>query len=232
MKHARIVAAIGLAAFAHASAPAQAPKAAAARDWSRAVAATPEGGFRVGNPNATVKVVEYGSLTCGHCAHFAEEGYPKLLQDYVKTGRVSFEFRNYIRDPFDAVAALLSRCAGTGDYFAATDAMFAAQSQWIGKLQALPAAERQRMVQLSPAEGFPQIAAASGLAPIAAKHGVTAAKAKTCLTDRARLETLLTLRQKAIETYNLEYTPTFLINGKKVDADGWARLEPLLKPGG
>lgn len=225
--------AFGLVFAGAAPAPAQAQaQAAAQRDWSRAVAATPDGGYRVGNPDAAVKVVEYGSLTCGHCAHFAEEGFPKLLQNYVKSGKVSFEFRNYIRDPYDATAALLSRCAGTKDYFAVTDAMFAAQGQWMAKLQALPPAERQRLTQLRPAEGFPQIAGAAGLDAIAARHGVTPAKAKACLADQAGLDTLLGLRKGALDNHGLQYTPTFLINGRKVDASDWSQLEPLLKPGG
>ena len=55
---------------------------------------TPEGGFRMGNPAAPIKLVEYGSLACPHCRHFEETGYKPLLQTYVRTGRVSYEFRN------------------------------------------------------------------------------------------------------------------------------------------
>src|SRR3546814_9181159 len=66
-----------------------AAQAEAAKDWTKTVARTPEGGFRVGNPDAPVKLVEYGSLTCDHCAHFAEEATPKLLGQYVRSGRVS-----------------------------------------------------------------------------------------------------------------------------------------------
>jgi protein-disulfide isomerase len=231
-----ILAAAAVAALGSAGpAASQAKKAPAAaqRDWSRAVAATPEGGYRVGNPNAATKVIEYGSLTCGHCAHFAAEGFPTLLQNHVKTGRVSFEFRNYVRDPLDAVGALLSRCAGAKDYFAVTDAMFEGQGSWVGKMRALPAAERNRLLELPPAEGFPQLAAATGLLDYAAKGGVSGAEAKTCLTSKAGLDQLLALRKGALDQYQLEYTPTFIVNGKKVAASDWAALEPLLgKPGG
>ena len=65
------------------------------RRWSTA---TPEGGFLMGNPNADVKLVELGSMTCPHCAEFAEQADQKLINDYVKSGRVSFEFRNFVRD--------------------------------------------------------------------------------------------------------------------------------------
>jgi len=228
------VAAIGVAGPVVGQAAKKAPaKAAAQRDWSRAVAMTPEGGFRVGNPAAATKIVEYGSLTCGHCAHFAEEGYPQLLSKYVKSGKVSFEFRNYIRDPFDAAAALVSRCAGTKDYFAVTDAIFAGQQDWIGKLRALPPAERQQFATLTPAEGFPKIAAASGFQAYAAKGNVTPQQANACLVSKAGLDKLVAMKRTADQTYNIEYTPTFLINGKKVDASSWGQLEPLLgTPGG
>ena len=66
--------------------------------WS---AATPAGGFVMGNPNAKVKLIEYGSLTCPHCREFDEKGVQPLIANYVKTGQVSWEFRNYVRDAFD-----------------------------------------------------------------------------------------------------------------------------------
>ena len=80
---------------------APAKKAAAASDWTKTVTVTPDGGYRMGNPAAPVKLVEYGSLTCGACGRFAQEGVPQLVSKYVRTGRVSFEFRNYVRDPAD-----------------------------------------------------------------------------------------------------------------------------------
>src|SRR4051812_19274153 len=67
-------------------------------DWSMVVNPTSAGGFMMGNPNAKVKLVEYGSLTCPHCREFDEKGVPALIANYVKQGRVSWEFRNYVRD--------------------------------------------------------------------------------------------------------------------------------------
>ena len=70
-------------------------------DWSKLVSRTPEGGYLMGNPKADVKLVEFGSMSCPHCAEFEEKGAQKLINDYVKTGRVSYEFRNFVRDPLD-----------------------------------------------------------------------------------------------------------------------------------
>ena len=67
-------------------------------DWTKMVTQTPEGGFLMGNPQADVKLIEYGSMTCPHCAEFAEKDAPALIDKYVKSGRVSFEYRNFVRD--------------------------------------------------------------------------------------------------------------------------------------
>src|SRR4051794_34300657 len=60
-------------------------------DWARTVVATPAGGFRMGNAAAKVRLVEYGSLACPHCRHFEETGYKPLVDQYVRTGRASYE---------------------------------------------------------------------------------------------------------------------------------------------
>ena len=77
-------------------------------NWTRTVVATPEGGFRMGNPNAKVKLVEYGSLACPHCRHFEQTGYKPLVQTYVRTGRVSYEFRNLLLNAPDLAVSLLT----------------------------------------------------------------------------------------------------------------------------
>src|SRR5215218_2992636 len=113
-------------------------KATATHDWSATVAATPQGGFRMGNPAAKVKLIEYGSLTCSHCREFDEMGVPALVDKYVKSGKVSWEFRNYVRDPWDLTASLISRCNGAKTFFPLERALYADQPNWVGKLQAVP----------------------------------------------------------------------------------------------
>ena len=113
---------LGLAiiASAHPSAAPAAPAAnarPAARDWSHTVVATAEGGFRMGNPAAKVKLVEYGSLTCGHCANFARAGVASLVGTYVRSGKVSYEYRNFILNGLDVAASLVARCGGASRFF-------------------------------------------------------------------------------------------------------------------
>ena len=93
-------------------------------DWSTVVTKTPEGGFVMGNPNAKVKLVEFGSMTCPHCAEFEEQGGKALIDNYVKKGLVSWEFRNFVRDPFDMAATLLARCGGEANFFGMTRNLF------------------------------------------------------------------------------------------------------------
>ena len=110
-------------------------------DWSLVVTATPAGGFAMGNPNARVKLVEYGSMTCPHCAHFDENSVPSLIDDYVKSGKVSWEFRNYVRDTIDVSAALIARCGGAKRFFPLTRALFKDQPSWEKKVADTPQEE-------------------------------------------------------------------------------------------
>lgn len=216
------------------SAAAAAPaKAAVQRDWSKTVAVTPEGGFRMGNPAAPVKLVEYASYTCPHCAHFVEQGVPQLIAGYVRSGRVSFELRNLVRDPYDLSAALLSRCAGPRNFFPLMHAIFAAQDQWTGRFAALSASEYDTLTALAPTPKLIRIAAIGGLDAMAARFGVPPARAKACLSDEKAAARLAEMRRVATSQYDLQGTPTFLINGKKAEgAHDWATLEPLLGGGG
>ena len=110
-------------------------------DWSTVVTKTAEGGFVMGNPNAKVKLVEFGSMTCPHCAEFEEQGGKPLIDNYVKKGLVSWEFRNFVRDPFDMAATLLARCGGEANFFGMTRTLFHDQKNWIGKMQAADQAQ-------------------------------------------------------------------------------------------
>jgi protein-disulfide isomerase len=212
-----------------AAAPAQR---AAARDWAKSVTLTPDGGYRIGNPAAPVKLIEYGSLTCDHCAHFAEQGFPQLVDKYVRPGKVSFEFRNFVRDPADLAAAILSRCAAPANYFSLTDRYFRSQSEWLGRFQSMTDDQAKAIAALPAAERVARFASFAGLDKIAAQDGVAAAKAQTCLSNRQAAEKLAQMRKVAVEQHGLKGTPTFLINGSRAPAHDWSSLEPLLQPPG
>lgn len=197
------------------------------RDWTDTAARTEEGGFRMGNPNARVKLVEYVSLTCEHCAAFAAHGLPQLLQNYVQHGEVSLEFRNYYRDGVDIAAALLSRCAEPRPYFDFTYALYAQQRQWMGRVAAITAAQRQEMASLPPLAVAGRIIPLLGLDTIGARYGVTPQRRQACL-NQAGLDQLQAMHDAAV-AQGVTGTPTFLINGVKQEATEWTALEPLIR---
>src|SRR5919112_206229 len=110
----RLLLALAAALALPAAAPAQPRAAQAQRDWTRIVVATPQGVFRMGNPAATVRLVEYGSITCPHCAAFEAEGGATLRNQYVRSGRVSWEYRPFMLFPTDPGVFMLLRCQGAG----------------------------------------------------------------------------------------------------------------------
>ncbi|MFL6766007.1 MAG: thioredoxin domain-containing protein [Sphingomicrobium sp.] len=224
----RAAAAAFAAAVCVAASPASAAMPAPTRDWARTVSATAQGGFRMGNPGAKVKLVEYGSLACPHCRYFEQTGYKPLVQQYVRTGRVSYEFRNFLLNAPDISVSMLAHCAGPAKFFPMSEVVYSTQPQWFAKVNSLTDAQKaevdkmtdvQRVVRLGEVAGFPQIAA---------RFGVTPARAQQCLTDPKRLEQLLNITKTA-EDAGITHTPTFLINGKVTDAATWDQLEPLLK---
>jgi protein-disulfide isomerase len=133
-------------------------KGAVKRDWTQTVIVTPEGGFRMGNPAAKVKLVEYGSLACPHCRHFEETGFKPLVQRYVRTGQVSYEFRNFLLNAPDISVSLLTRCAGASNFFAMSGAVIATQPQWQQKLGDLSDAEKAKLEKLTNQERVVRVA--------------------------------------------------------------------------
>jgi protein-disulfide isomerase len=199
-------------------------------DWSTVVSKTPEGGFVMGNPNAKVKLVEFGSLTCPHCAEFEERGGKVLIDDYVKKGLVSWEFRNFVRDPFDMAATLLARCGGEASFFGLTRNLFADQKDWVGKIQAADPAKVQALQTLPPAQQFSTIADMAGLKQYASMRGVPRAKGEQCLANQAEVTQLVQMNTDAATNFNIPGTPTFLINGTIVEQTAtWEALEPKIK---
>ena len=212
------------------AAPVQAPNG----DWSQLVTQTTEGGMLMGNPQAKVKVVEFASMTCSHCAEFSKDGEPKLVDQYVKTGNVSFEFRNFVRDPLDITMSLITRCNGaSSQFFTLTNAMFADQKTFFDRLQAVPQAQLQEIQNLPPAQQFARMAQFSGAQEWAAQRGVPSSKSSQCIANQAETDKLVQMVSDASSQYEIPGTPTFLVNGTVVDikvgTPTWNQLEAAIK---
>jgi protein-disulfide isomerase len=185
----------------------------------------------MGNPDAPVKVIEYASYTCPACANFSANGTPKLVDNYVKTGQVSFEFRNLVRDPADLAASLIARCGGPTPFFKLTEQLFASQNQWLGGLQtALTPADQQAMQTMAPGQVVTTIGEKAGLIQFARMRGIPEEKARTCLADSQATERLVSMTNEGAHKYQVASTPSFIINGKLSDAGAeWGKLEPQIR---
>jgi protein-disulfide isomerase len=198
-------------------------------DWTQVVSETPEGGFRMGNPNAPVKLVEYASLSCPFCKNFDQQGVPTLRDKYVKSGQVSWEYRTYLNHPTDPAVSALAHCQGADSFFALADQLYATQEQWFGRLVALPQAQYAQLQDLPPMQRNAQIAHITGLDDFFRQRGMPSGKIQSCLNDPA----VLTKLQSIVELGNkdgINGTPNFMINGKLVpDSSDWKTLQPQLR---
>jgi protein-disulfide isomerase len=209
-----------------------APAAAPAGGWAEQVVKTADGGFQMGNPNAAVKLIEYGSRSCPHCAKFDKEGVPLLKAQYVASGKVSYEFRDFPIHPMDLAAILVGQCNGPSTFFPILDQMMASQDDMVATLQKLPPTFQNTLTG-SPNDQATKWAEALGYIQFVGQRGVPEAKARQCLADPKATDALTKQLNDAQSKYNVDSTPTFIINGNKVDgAYDWASLEPALKAAG
>ncbi|KQZ16253.1 disulfide bond formation protein DsbA [Mesorhizobium sp. Root552] len=144
----------------------------------------------LGKEDAKVTIVEYASMTCPHCAHFAETTFPELKTKYIDSGKVRFIFREFPFDPRAEAGFMLARCAGD-NYFPMIEVLFKQQQTWA-------AAEnvKDAMFQLSKLAGFTQ------------------ESFNACLTDQALLEQVRAVQKRGADEFKVDSTPTFFINGK------------------
>lgn len=188
------------------------------RDWTSVVTATPAGGFVMGNPNARVKLIEFGSMTCPHCREFDAMGVPHLLAGYVEKGEVSWEFRNYVRDAFDVTASLVARCDGAKSFFPLTRALYKDQDSWVAKVRQTPEDKLSPIHDLPPSREFVALANVAGFQQWGARHGVPVARSNQCLGKTASVEQLVQMASNAEKQFpDFKGTPSFVINGTLVD---------------
>ena len=174
-----------------------------------------------------MKLVEFLSFTCPHCAHF-ESTAGALGPKYIKTGLVSYEVRIAIRDGFDLLAATLSRCAGPRAFFAVKPAVYAAQGDWEQKASDW-AATAPDLSKLSEGEAGKAAAKGSGLDVFFAKHGLTPARANLCLADAAEQKLLSDRGNEIWNMPGFPGTPAFSINGEMTAPIGeWPDLDKAL----
>ena len=201
----------------------------AGKAWADVVVKTPEGGYRMGNPDAPIKLVEYGSLTCPHCAELSEKGSAEIRDTFVASGRVSFEFRNFVRDAMDVTAAVLTRCGAPESYFALTEQTFANQADMIKKVQAAGNAAFDAAIALPDDKRGVAMGQLTGLTDFFAARGIAKDQANACLANGAEAAALAKRTQDQAEQYKIEGTPTFLVNGQSIGSLSWEELRTKLQ---
>ena len=210
------------------SAPAVA--APAGQNWVDVVAATPEGGFRMGNPDAKVKLIEFASLTCPHCREFHEAAQATIKSKYVASGNVSYEYRNFVLNGPDYAATVLARCQGAPAFFGLLDNFYADQAGWTEPFGRISKPDVEALGKMPEEQAVARMADLGGLADYMKLRGMPRAKFDQCLADPAQLKAVNDLRNQAVNEFKLTGTPTFIINGAVQEGVfTWADLEPKLQ---
>jgi protein-disulfide isomerase len=204
----------------------------AGTSWVDVVEVTPEDGYRIGNPDAPIKLIEYQSHTCPHCAAFAEEGGPTLKDKYVASGVVSWEIREQLHNPIDLLVAMLARCGAKESFLPLSEQFWANLEEVIGTAQANQAALAAAQ-SLPPNQRFQQMAQAAGLLDFFSARGIAREQALQCLADGDKAEAIAQRSDSQSEELKVTGTPTFFINGTKLEnVAAWAGLEPALQAAG
>jgi len=206
---------------------------AAAQDWTRLAVRTPQGGVRIGNPAAPVKLIEYGSITCPHCAAFANQGGTAGLFRLVRTGRLSWEYRPYMIFPTDPGLFAALGCLPPGQFFGAVEQLYATQQSWASLVEAYIEANEAQVRAMSVPQQSAALFRASQLAGLFRAHGLAPAQANACIGNVANLRRVAQTTREGAQRYGVRSTPTFFINGVQQGAiEFFSELEPLLARAG
>ena len=207
----------------------------AGTNWVETVSETPENGMLMGNPDAPIKLLEYGALSCPHCATFSKQSR-EGLKAMIATGKVSYELRTFlIHAQLDLPASILAKCNGPAPFFGVVENMFDRQQEWMGqdKFELLTPAVQSAWASMSPNQIAGDVATRLGLITFVSQFGIGEEKAKACLADPAAFAKLETMMKEADSQYKIQSTPTFIINGQKVEGVGdWAALQIEMKKAG
>ena len=199
--------------------------------WADTATITPEGGNMIGNPDAPLKLVEYASHTCSHCADFAAAGKPVIKDKYVASGVVSFELRNLVRDPIDLTIATLVRCGAKENMQPLSDQAWAGLNDIFAKAQANQATYEAAAGQ-PVNQRFVTIAQAAGLIDFFAARGLSADQSRSCLADTAKIEAIANASSAQSEELKITGTPTFFLNGRRLEGTTLEAIEPQLQRAG
>ena len=173
--------------------PGISPANAASADLSDLMTPPAMGEKSLGNPDAPVTIIEYAAATCGHCANFHKGTFKQLKTEFIDTGKIHFILREFPFGDAGLAAFMVARCAPEDKYFPIIDVLFEQQEKWYSQ---------DILNQLQ------------GIAKLA---GFTEKSFQECLKNEEIAKGILAIRDKASSSYGVDSTPTFFINGKKME---------------
>ncbi|MEJ5978657.1 thioredoxin domain-containing protein [Novosphingobium sp. PS1R-30] len=198
-------------------------------NWLTTVAVSPNGSHLLGNPAAPVKLVEYVSYTCSHCAHFQREAEMPLQISYVQPGKVQVEVRHLVRDPIDMTVAMLTNCGTPARFYLNHSLFLRNQDNWMARVNSASEAQRARWNNGDTVARMRAIAGDLGFYGMMAQRGYDRQTLERCLADPAMTKRLVAQTTRA-QTDGVEGTPSFMINGVLLTAThDWQSLNTQLQ---
>ena len=149
----------------------------------------------LGDPNAPITIIEYASMTCSHCAEFHNKTYPDLKKNHIDTGEVKFIFREFPLDKLAMATSMLARCVDNEISMAFIEILFKNRDRWISEN------------------------ALNELKNFSKQAGLDSNEFDACLNNQQLLDDLIAGKEKAIEDYKINSTPSFIINGEVVSGN-------------
>ena len=146
----------------------------------------------IGDDDAPVTIIEYASMTCSHCADFHTNTYAALKEDYIEKGKVKFIFREFPLDKLSMATSMLARCVDSSISLAFIDILFQSRSRWYSDN------------------------AIAELKSLSKQAGLSSEDFDQCLNDQELLDQLIIQKENAIEEFQINSTPSFIINGKVI----------------
>lgn len=204
----------------------------AGKAWTDVVTKTEVGGYKMGNPDAKLQLVEYGAITCPGCAQFSVQSTEEL-NEIVNTGVVAMEFRPYlVHGVQDIPGFLLAACSGPEAFFPLTEQLYAEQQSWLSKISTVTEADQQAMQKMTPEQISTLLGTKMGLIDFVKSRGISEDQAKSCLSDKAAIDALIASTERGTKEDGVTGTPFFLLNGAKLDASSWNQVKGKLVEAG
>ena len=211
-----LIAALGIGAFMYTGTSDTADQTAMTEDSTTETAADSEAvsdlpevtEMTLGDVNAPVKVIEYSSYTCPHCAAFHVEGFGKLKADYIDTGKVHFTYREVYFDRIGLWASMVARCGGQEKFFGINDLLLKGQKDWLG-------------------EGDP-VKIADNLRKIGRVAGLEGDAIDACLEGEATAQSLIAWYQANAEEHAIQSTPSFIVDGQLVAGNNYDKVKAAI----